>query len=59
MAKKPEPPKPTSWTIYKIASKAVWLEEVGAPDEAPAIEKAAAIHGMRVKQRAAGGIGRP
>jgi hypothetical protein len=25
MAKKPDPSKPTTWTIYKIASKAVWL----------------------------------
>ena len=42
MAKKPELPKPTSWAIYKIAAKAVWLGEVEAPDEAAAIEKAAA-----------------
>jgi hypothetical protein len=42
MAKEPEPPKPISWNVYKIASKAVWLGEVEAPDEATAIEKAAA-----------------
>jgi hypothetical protein len=42
MAKKPEPPKSTSWYIYKIASKAVWLGEVEAPDEAAAMDKAAA-----------------
>jgi hypothetical protein len=42
MAKKPEPPKPTRWTIYKIAAKAVWLGAVEAPDEAAAIEKGAA-----------------
>jgi hypothetical protein len=37
MAKKPEPPpQPTSWTIYKIAAKAVRLGTVEAPD---AIEK--------------------
>jgi hypothetical protein len=42
MAKKPQPPKPTSWNIYKIASKAVWLGEVEAPDEAAAVAKAAA-----------------
>jgi hypothetical protein len=40
--KKPEPPKPTTWTIYKLAAKAVWLGTVEAPDEATAIEKAAA-----------------
>ena len=34
MAKEPEPPKPISWNVYKIASKAVWLGEVEAPDEA-------------------------
>jgi ABC-type nitrate/sulfonate/bicarbonate transport system substrate-binding protein len=28
MAKKPEPPKPTSWTIYKIAAKAERLGTV-------------------------------
>jgi hypothetical protein len=42
MPKKPEPPKPISWTLYKIASKGSGLGEVGAPDEAAAIEKAAA-----------------
>jgi hypothetical protein len=39
MAKKPEPPKPTTWTIYKVAAKAVRLGTVEAPDEAAAIEK--------------------
>jgi hypothetical protein len=42
MAKKPEPPKPTIWTIYKSAAKAVRLGTVEAADEATAIEKAAA-----------------
>jgi hypothetical protein len=43
MAKKPEPPpKPIRWGIYKIASKAVWLGNVEATDEAAAIEKGAA-----------------
>ena len=42
MAKKPELPKLTSWAIYKIAAKAVWMGEVEASDEATAIEKAAA-----------------
>jgi hypothetical protein len=43
MAKnRPETPKPTSWNVYKIASKAIWLGEVEAPDEAAAMEKAAA-----------------
>jgi hypothetical protein len=41
MAKKPEPPKPISWNVHKIASKAVWLGEVEAPDEATAIERGA------------------
>jgi hypothetical protein len=41
MAKKPELPKPTNWSIYRIAAKAVWMGEVEAPDEAAAIEKAA------------------
>jgi hypothetical protein len=34
-AKKPEPPKPIRWNVYKIASKAVWLGAIEAPDEAP------------------------
>jgi hypothetical protein len=42
MATKREPPKRIRWNVYKVASKAVWLGEVEAPDEATAIEKAAA-----------------
>jgi hypothetical protein len=34
MAKKPEPPKPTTWTIYKTAAKQERLGTVEAPDEA-------------------------
>jgi hypothetical protein len=41
MVKKPEPPKPTSWKVYKIANKLVWLGDVEAPDQAAAVEKAA------------------
>jgi Ser/Thr protein kinase RdoA (MazF antagonist) len=41
MAKKPEPPNPTSWDVYKIARKAVWLGTVEAPDKRAAVEKAA------------------
>ena len=41
MPRKPEPPKPTSWDIYKIATKAVRLGTVEAPDKSSAIEKAA------------------
>jgi hypothetical protein len=34
MAKnRPETPKPTSWNVYKITSKAVWLGELEAPDD--------------------------
>jgi hypothetical protein len=42
MAKKPERQKPTIWNIYKIASNAVWLGTVEAPDEAAAMEKTSA-----------------
>jgi hypothetical protein len=42
MAKKPEPPKPTTWTIYMIAARQTWLGTVEAVDEVTAIEKAAA-----------------
>jgi hypothetical protein len=41
MAKKAEPPKPTTWTIYKIAAKAVRLGTVEAADEPTAIVKGA------------------
>jgi hypothetical protein len=50
MAKKPEPPKPASWTIYKIATKAERLGAVEAPDEATAIEKGAAEFGVSAKR---------
>jgi hypothetical protein len=42
MAKKPEAPKPTSWNVYKIVKRGVWLGTVEAPDKQSAIEKAAA-----------------
>jgi hypothetical protein len=42
MAKKSEPPKPTTWSIYKLAAKAERLGTVEAPNEATAIEKGAA-----------------
>jgi hypothetical protein len=42
MAKKPELPKPTTWTIYKLAAKQEPLGVVEVLDEATAIEKAAA-----------------
>ena len=41
MAKKPEPPPPTRWDVYKVAAKPIWLGTVEAPDKAAAIEKAA------------------
>jgi hypothetical protein len=42
VAKKPEPSKPIIWNVYKIASKAVRPGTIEAPDEASAMEKAAA-----------------
>jgi hypothetical protein len=42
MVKTPQPPQPTSWTVYKLASKAVRLGEVRGADEAAAMEKATA-----------------
>jgi hypothetical protein len=41
MARKPEPPQPIRWDVFKIAKKAVWLGTVEAPDKSAAIEKAA------------------
>jgi hypothetical protein len=36
------PKDPIRWNIYKLAGKAVWLGVVEAPDEATAMENAAA-----------------
>jgi hypothetical protein len=41
MPKRPEPPKPTSWNVYKIAKKAIGLGTVEAADKQVAVEKAA------------------
>jgi hypothetical protein len=43
------PPQLTSWNVYKFASKAVWLGTVEAPDEATAMEKAAAEFRCRLR----------
>jgi hypothetical protein len=50
MAKKPEPPKPTTWTIYKIAATQERPGTVEAPGEATAMEKAAAEFGVSGKR---------
>jgi hypothetical protein len=36
-----EPPKPKTWTIYKVAAEAILLGTVEAPDKRAAIKKAA------------------
>ena len=41
MAKKTEPPKPTTWTVYKLGAKQIRLGTVEAVDEREAIQKAA------------------
>jgi hypothetical protein len=41
MAKQPEPPVLSSWDVYKLASKAVWLATIEATDEHDAIEQVA------------------
>ncbi len=38
MAKKPEPPPLSTFDVFKIASKAVWLSTIEATDEHDAIE---------------------
>jgi hypothetical protein len=50
MPKKPEPPKPTTWTIYKIAAKQERLGTVEAPAEATAMEKGAAERLMAIRR---------
>jgi hypothetical protein len=39
MAKKPDPPKPTTWDICKFASKAVWLGARQQADGDPAMTR--------------------
>jgi hypothetical protein len=41
MAKLAEPPPPSSFDVFKIAKKAVWLATVEATNEHDAIERAA------------------
>jgi hypothetical protein len=41
MAKKPEPPPLSTFDVYKLAKKAVWLATIEATDEHDAIEKVA------------------
>ena len=41
MPRKPEPPPLSSWDVFKLASKAVWLATVEATDEHNAIKKVA------------------
>jgi hypothetical protein len=43
MTKKPPPPQPIIWSVFKIAAPQTWLGTVEADDELEAIEKAAAI----------------
>ena len=37
----PRKPNPKTWTIYKVAAKAIWLGTIEAPDKRSAIETAA------------------
>jgi hypothetical protein len=39
MPRKPEPPKPTSWNIYKVDQKAILLGTFEAPNKRAAIEE--------------------
>ncbi len=50
MPKKPQPPPPTTWTIYKVAAKQTRLGEVEAADEREAIERAAKEFGQHASK---------
>jgi hypothetical protein len=50
MAKKPEPLKPTTWSIYKPAARQERLGTIEAPEEAAAIAKAAAEFGVKANR---------
>jgi hypothetical protein len=41
MARKPEPPKPTNWDIYRVASKGKLLGTIEADNAGEAVKKAA------------------
>jgi hypothetical protein len=47
MARKPEPPQPICWDIYRAASKVKWIGSVEAADADAAIESG----GQRVQDR--------
>jgi hypothetical protein len=57
MAKKPEPPKPTTWDIYRAAAKLRPLGAVEAVDENEAIKKAAAEFKVIAGRASASGHG--
>ena len=41
MPRKPEPPPLSTWDVFRVAHKAIWLGTVEATDERDAIEKVA------------------
>jgi hypothetical protein len=41
VVKKPEPPPLSSWDVFEIVKKSMWLGTVEAPDKSAAIEKGA------------------
>jgi hypothetical protein len=41
VAHQAEPSQPTTWIIYKLAAKRVWIGEIEAADKREAVEKAA------------------
>jgi hypothetical protein len=50
MPRKPEPPPLSSWDVYKLASKAVWLATIEATDERDAIERVARERNVPAKR---------
>jgi len=41
MPRKPEPPPLSTWDVFRVAHRAIWLGTVEATDERDAIEKVA------------------
>jgi hypothetical protein len=41
MPRKPEPPPLSTWDVFRVAHKAIWLGTVEAADERDAIERVA------------------
>ena len=50
MPRKPEPPPLSTWDVFRVAHRAIWLGTVEATDERDAIEKVAKERNIPAKR---------